>query len=386
MKGPRGNNGERSRVLLRRSLLGALALALSAPSIAHAASSGEHARRCVGDPNIVKELELDPVDGEAVTGKYALPATDPKGLVVIFHGYGHDSDAWATPPDWEPTQTQGHLSRIADKNGVVVVAMDYHRTNDSETWQVQEGADDSIAAAHHFEHRCGGFPIVVAYGVSMGGNASGLALASKPKSALDETKPLFDWWFDIEGANNVVETYNEARAVSPSGNDTALTAVTGIEQEMGGSKFESDSQTYLDHTNVYRADDIVASGVKGIVMVHALGDALVPYNQSREMQAAIAGRTPIQFWTVGTAGRSKDTTIDGYVDAAIEDYATVPHDKPLAGHSNESSMESRVSWLGFARLDALFQRGVVPDLSGEFVYDEDTDQYTAPERGPLTAR
>jgi hypothetical protein len=88
------------------------------------------------------------------------------------------------------------------------------------------------------------------------------------------------------------------------------------------------------------------------------------------MQAAIAGRMPVQFWTVGTAGREKDTTIDSYV--------TVPHDKPLAGHSNESSDESRVSWLGFARLDALFQDGVAPTSSGEYVYDEDSGVYTTP--------
>ena len=355
-------------MLLRRSLLVALLLGLVAPVAARATS--DNAAQCTDSTSEVHDIGLD--HGFGATGRYALPAKGPNGegpagMVVFFHGYGHTADDWA----------DHNLGRIAEKDRVIAIAMNYPGTDSTHTWQVQEGAQASNAAATWFDEKCAP-PVVVAYGVSMGGNASGLALAANPKDAAGE--PLYDWWFDIEGADNVIETYNEARALAPA-NAFAAEAQKGIELEMGGS-FESVPDVYRAHTNVARADDIVASGIKGVVMVHAIDDGLVPYDQQREMKQAIGDRVGVQFWTVGSAGRvdgqngadrKRDTTIDGYVTSNIPGAPA-----PLAGHSNENNEDSRVSWVGFDRLDELFLHGVEPSSSGDYLYDEDSSQYTKP--------
>ena len=334
-------------MLLRRSLAAALLLGLLTPAVARAASPD--ASVCSDSSDEVHQLDAHRF---GASGRYALPATKPAGLVVFFHGYGHTAD------DWEE-----NLRSVAARDGVIALAMDYPGTDGAHTWQVEEGAIVSNAAAQWFDTKCTP-SIVVAYGVSMGGNASGMALGM--------SQGLYDYWFDIEGANNVIETYNEARALAPA-NDFAAEAAHGIELEMGG-KLEDEKATaeYQRHTNVLRAEDIAASGIQGVVMVHAVDDGLVPYNQGREMQAAMRNQeTEVQFWTVGTAGRDNDTTIDGYVTSKIPDFPLTP---PLAGHSNETNPDSRVSWIGFDRLDELFLNGVAPTTSGDFVYDEDTGQ------------
>lgn len=350
MKGPRGNNDESSWVPLRRALLAAVVLALGVPVTAEAVSDSAPPG-CTDSTDTARAV---PMSIAGVSGLYALPDELLRGLVVFFHGYGHTSDDWAH-----------HLARVARLNDVITVAMDYPGTTAERTWQVREGAEASNTAAQWLDSRC--HPeTVVAYGVSMGGNASGLALATAPTG-------FYDWWFDIEGANNVVETYNEARAVATANGDPfAKEAARGIELEMGDKTFEEAPQTYLEHTNVFLADKIAASGIDGVVMVHAPDDGLVPYNQSREMQAALlALGKPVQFWTVGTceSGCERDTTIDGYA----------PHGqgKPLAGHSNESDYWSLVGNTGFDRLDALFG-GIKPTTSGEFVRDDQTNTYTKP--------
>jgi len=293
-----------------------------------------------------------------------VPSSPPKGLVVFFHGHGHTAEDWANH----------HLLRVAEANDVIALAMDYPLPEqltapaDAYTWQVAEGAHASNVVAKALKTDCG-LATVVAYGVIMGGNASGIALAESGTNK--DFADLYNWWFDIEGADNVIETYNEARALAPA-NAFAAGAQHGIEAEMGGP-IETVPDAYRDHTNLFRVDDIAASGIGGVVMVHAVDDGLVPYNQQREMQAALLSRgKSVQFWTVVTKGRPDpqgDTTVDGYIP--------VPHDPPLAGHSNETNPDSRVSFVGFDRLDALFA-GSHPDSSGDFVYDEDSGQYTKP--------
>src|SRR5439155_21534488 len=150
---------------------------------------------------------------------------------------------------------------------------------------------------------------VIAYGVSMGGNASGLALAGTTK------QHLFAWWFDVEGATNVIETYVEARAVALSGTTFAKDAQADIEDEMGGP-IEQHADRYMKGDVVARSADVVASGIKGVVMCHGVGDGLVPYDQSREMAAALrANGVPVDFTSFATRSSRSEagTVVDGYV-------------------------------------------------------------------------
>jgi acetyl esterase/lipase len=341
-------------VFIRRSAAVAVVLALlpAAPALA---SRGEGPKlHCSGDPAAVQRLDVT-IAGTSTWGLYALPSGRPKGLVAFDHGYGHTPESW-----------RKHLTDVARRDGVIAFAMDYRGSIDGPEvrgWQVAEGAEDTIAVARMFDAACR-VPTIVAYGVSMGGNTSGLALAARATRVHGE-RPLFDWWVDVEGAANVTETYAEARSLAASGNTFAVHAQQDIEREMGGA-IEQQPDAYRARTVVARVDDIAASGLGGVVIVHGVGDGLVPYDQSRELASALRARgVPVQFFTVGTKpdGTESGTTLDGY--------APVDHDSPFAGHASEASDDHVVGNLGFARLDALF-RGDPPATDRDSTVDGKT--------------
>jgi acetyl esterase/lipase len=310
----------------------------------------DYAPQCAGDPANVQRLDLT-VDGQPAWGLYAMPAKPAKGIVVFAHGHGHTAESW-----------RKHIADTARRDGVVAVAMDYRNQIDtpgsplptSYGWRVIEGAADSIAAAKTFNDLCPMAKTIVMYGVSMGGNTAGLAVAAKAKRS--GGAPLFDYWFDIEGATNVTETYLEARGLAVTGNATAKTAVAEIEQEFGGP-FESNQGTYLANSVVTRAEDMKASGLKGVVMVHDVDDGLVGYNQSPEMAARLRQvGIPVDFWTALTHGPGSEagTTLDSYVTGNIPGF-----ESPFAGHASEASDTHIVGNASFERLAALFA-GTVP--------------------------
>jgi acetyl esterase/lipase len=345
---------------LRRGIVAAIvACAVLAPS-------AEAKVRCTGDPSSVQRLDLT-VAGQPAWGLYALPSAAPRGLVVFFHGYTHTAYSWAQ-----------HVERTAAQEGVIAVAMDYRGQVDlppepgttlprSRGWQVSEGADDSIAAAQLFERTCR-LPTIVAYGVSMGGNASGLAVASR--ATRSDGTPLFDQWFDIEGAVNVIEIYTAARELAATGNELAANATADIEREMGGT-LEERPEAYTTRTVVRRADDIKASGIKGVTIVHGVDDGLVPNSQSREMQLRLrALGIPTDVITAGTRGSTSEagTTLSG---------SLVPgFDSPFAGHADETSTTHIVGRTGFERLSAYLSAGEAPQCR-DYVVDGTTQTMTA---------
>src|SRR5438309_660561 len=235
------------------------------------------------------------------SGRYALPATStPTQLVVMFHGHGNDSCSW-----------RRHLQQVAAR-GAIGVAMDY--TGQRQTpvpnygWFVREGAADSIAAAKYFLATYPSIRQVSAMGISMGGNSSGLAVASQDAVRADGS-PLFDYWVDVEGVNNLTEEYLIARGVAPVNSGGAL-AQQEIEEENGGP-IEAVPQRYAEITNVARAQDMKA--LKGAVVVNCLVDRLVPTNQSPEMTAALtaAGVPTHQFTVVARGGGEPGPTAPG---------------------------------------------------------------------------
>jgi hypothetical protein len=310
---------------------------------------------CTGSPGVANRLDLT-VNGAPTYGLYVVPAGRPKGLVVVDHGYSHTPYSWVR-----------HLSDMARRDGVIAVAMDYRGTIDSPPatpgglpssrgWQVQEGAEDSIAVARLFDSQCAGLPTIELYSVSMGGNTAGLAAAAKAKRL--NGRPLWDYWIDVEGAVNVTETYNEAALVAQSGNTFAKNAKEDIEREMGGT-FQDQPSVYASRTVVNRAEDIKASGLKGVVLVHGVGDGLVPYNQAQEMSARLRQvGVRADFFSVGSRGPSSEpgTTLDGSVIGGIDPAYT----SPFAGHASEASDTHIVGNTGFDRLAALINRREAP--------------------------
>lgn len=276
-------------------------------------------------------------------GRYALPRqAAPTTLVVMFHGHGNDSCSW-----------RRHLQNAAGR-GAVAVAMDY--TGQRQTpvenygWFVREGAADSIAAAKHFMSVYPSITTVIAFGVSMGGNASGMAVAS-PDAKRGDGSPLFDYWIDVEGVNNLIEEYMIARTVAPF-NATAAIAVQGMEEEAGGP-IESVPEEYVNLTNVLRAPEM--AGLKGAVVVHGLDDGLVPTNQSPEMAAALtAVGVPTQLVkVVGRGNAEAGTTGTSIVAGPLFEAAGQEYESPLAGHGWEGSDTQLVIRTGFDYLWAL---------------------------------
>lgn len=333
---------------------------------------GQVKKACTDKTDGAVPLNLT-VDGENATGHYALPDQAPKTLVVFAHGYGHTSVSWI-----------GHMTRAANDHGVAAVAMDYRgiqinpdSNNDglpeSRGWNARKGAEDLAAAGQYFEKLCPTIENIHIFGVSMGANMSGLAVALQPKRS--DGSPLWDYWFDIEGAVNVVETYFGARALAPV-NAFARNAMTDIEAEMGGP-IEEDPQPYIDRAVVSHVDDIKASGIEGVVLVHGIDDGLVPYNQSREMSSLLlAAGVPLDFYTVGRRSpeSEQETTATGYVGGQLDRN----YKSPFAGHASEKSTTHIIMVTAFDRLWSLVEQNEAPGLYREFFVDGEEGTFGGP--------
>lgn len=283
------------------------------------------------------------------SGRFALPDDPaPTQLVVLFHGNHNDSCSW-----------RDHLRDVADK-GAVAIAMDYtgQRTEgevENYGWFVREGAVDSIIAAQHFLERYPSITTVIAFGVSMGGNASGMAVAAGATRA--DGAPLFDYWVDVEGANNLIEEYLILRTVAPAVPAAAL-ALAEIEEEAGGA-LEEVPEAYAELTNVFRAPDM--AGLKGAVIVHGVDDGLVSTSQSPEMAAALnAAGVPTHLYTVLLRGEGESGgTATGLVLEPVAGAAGETYESPFAGHGWEGSQTHLVMRTGLEQLHALMAGGTV---------------------------
>lgn len=336
----------RSRVVL--SLLSVFSLML-----AFDASARAETPECSGEPSSIKTLHIT-VGGVPTYGYYAVPNGTPKGVVVLGHGY--------------PTTAQSMvplLPGIAQRDGVIAVAMDYHGTVDlegpagttSRGWKVAEGAEDSIAAVRLFESACqGSSPRFVnsAFGISMGGNMTGLAVSQH--ATRSDGSGLFDYWFDVSGVTNVPEIYTDATVISlaPLGSIQAIgaNAKADIEAEMGGNPLLA-LPTYLNRSPALRASTMKASGLKGVVVAHGVLDGEVTSDQGDQMVAALTlAGVPTDFYT--SIFKAPETppglTLDGDILGLIPGY-----ESPFAGHVNAIVLETALG-----RLDALYQEGAAP--------------------------
>lgn len=320
---------------------------------------------CTDSSGGVADINLK-IDGQTAHGEYALPAKKPTGLVVFAHGYGHTSKSW-----------EDHMKSAARELGVIAVAMDYRGAAiepdangdglpESHGWNVVTGAQDSIAVARMFSKACKTDKIVL-LGVSMGGNASGLAVAEVGANSITDAKgkPLFDYWIDVEGAVNVTETYFEASALAPA-NAFAAQAKADIEAEAGGT-YDEVPEVYQHMTVMNRLDDIAASGIKGVVVIHGLDDGLVPYNQGREITEGLAANSiPVDMFTIGRKSpeSDNDTSLTGYVGGQVQD----DYRSPLSGHASEASNTHIVMVTAFSQMAAIFG-GTVPGPYNDYFVD-----------------
>lgn len=328
----------------RLPLLAVLAAALAFPAGAQAGSLV-----CTGDPGQANRLDLN-VGGEAAYGSFVAPAAAPSVLVVFAHGYSHNVDGW-----------RDHMKREAKRLGVLAVAMNYRGLTDlparpdgyqrSRGWPVLKGGADLNAAALNALATCPSIKHVILYGVSMGANASGMALAAKPKRP--GGKPLYDLWIAVEGVHNLTTLYYGARLVAPT-NKFAAEAKEDIEIETGGTP-ETANAAYTARTNTLRGADIGGAGLKGAILVHGRDDGLAPYSFSQEMTRVLRGQNvETDFFTVASrrADDDPDTSLSGG-----------------PGHGSEISQRHIVIDTGFDRLAAIVARSEPPPCDRDFIVE-----------------
>jgi hypothetical protein len=278
------------------------------------------------------------------------------------------------------------MARVAQNDHVIAVAMYYPGETISPDgrstfgWRVREGAKAGIAAAEAFLKACPALKrkTIVDYGTSMGGNTSGLmaaAGATRPNG-----RPLFDYWFDVEGDTNAIETYLEASAIALTGSKLGKDAKQEIEQENGGTPAQQ-PQAYVDLGVVNHAEQIAASGIKGVVIVHGIDDGEVPYDMSLEMQARlIQVGMPTAFYSIvtKTPGTDCSRTLESAVLGALPIQPIPCERDPMAGHGGEGSQNQLVIQTGFSAFDALFNQHRVPSGHQVIVVDGTTGQTIPP--------
>lgn len=339
----------------RLSLVLALVLLALLPGAASAAS-------CTGDPSSVQRLDLT-VGGTPTYGLYTLPSGSPRGLVVFGHGYSYNVDAW-----------RQHMIRAATKDGLVAVTMDYRGLKDlpkdatgferARGWPVKAGSEDLVAAGQYFDRLCGGFDRRFLLGVSMGGNSTGMAAALKAKTL--DGRPLFDYWVGIEGVWNLTELTFQARAAGPT-NPFAQQAYDDIVAENGGTP-EQKPDEYSFRTVVNRSADIAASGLRGLVLVHALDDGQASYDQAQQMEKAMRGAglaTDLYSVSRKADGDTPDTTLSG--------------NQANAGHAPEWSTHHISMDTGFDTLSGLAAETLPPPCNRDFATDGQATPHTTPD-------
>lgn len=342
------------RSIIRLLIVGLAASALLVPAGAGATLG------CSDDSDEVYSMPAGTLGQSA--GKIALPDPPTSGdrpvyVVAFTHGYAHTSDSWVE-----------HIRGTADA-GAIAFALDYPGTyvdgdGDVRGWFVEEGALDTNAVTQHLLELCPEADGAIIYGVSMGGNTSGLAVAAQATRA--GGAPLYDYWIAGEPAANVIETWAEATAVAPAV-PFAAKARDDIEAQHGGTFFEQ-PQSYMNGAVVLRSPDIAASGIKGVAIVHGFDDGLVPYNQARELAAALRLQgVPTDVYNALRRGAGENSG----ENTTLTENALGPTgqwSEPLAGHGTESSQTHIVIQTGLQIVFDLLDGTSVP-AGHEFVVD-----------------
>ncbi|HUR63897.1 MAG TPA: prolyl oligopeptidase family serine peptidase [Candidatus Thermoplasmatota archaeon] len=196
------------------------------------------------------------VGGDYTTGYVAVPAGGrATALVVLAKGLGVPAEAWR--PFMEELATRGAAS----------IAMEYRGAQDA--WKVRAGAEDTLAAAHALRRAHPEATRVILYGVSMGGEASGLALAHAPRGT-------FTHWLAGSGVMDLRSEWQDAASFQPL-----------IEAEAGATPLQAPA-AYSALSPIDQVPAIAAQGLRRAYFVHGAGDTVVPAEQADRMVRALS--------------------------------------------------------------------------------------------------
>ncbi len=287
-----------------RRLLALLLLAAASLTAAPAAEAATVERYAVA------------VDGQTALGWLAYPATGtPTKLLVFGHGCCGKPDQSA------------FVNAYANAYGAVAVAMDYRGPGH---WDVMTGHRDLIAATLDLKARFPAIARTVLWGISMGGETTGMAVAARPD--------LFDYWVDTFGVTDLFQEFAALGlypGVNPDPANPANPTRSWIVAETGGTPATA-HQAYLDRSPAYAADRM--KGITRAYISHGVGDLIVQYTQSRLMyENLVANGVPVSLTTVATrAGGVQPPYVPNQsVPTLPTPYAPSAHDGSAIHYSNE---------------------------------------------------
>jgi acetyl esterase/lipase len=222
------------------------------------------------------------VGGQVATGLLAVPANPAPAVLLVFcHGFGGAASNF-----------NGNLADAANR-GYLAVAMDYRGAQSA--WKVWTGWQDTLAATLDLRARYPSVQRTIVWGISMGGEVSGLAVAYAPAGT-------YQYWVEDAGVEDLVEEW----ATEPGFQGA-------IQAETGGNPAQV-PQAYLDRSPVAHPLDIGREGLARAFLTHAAGDTIVTSTQADEMAAGLAAaRVPFTLYAVPStahAGFSYDIVLD----------------------------------------------------------------------------
>lgn len=233
----------------------------------------------IPDPPAVRArlLPLEPgvhgmtltVEGEPAAGLFAVPDDGTAStLLVVVKGWMGTLD-----------HVRPLLQTVRDA-GMLAVAMDFRGPADA--WKVDTAVEDTLAATLAIRAEHPEVSRVVLFGFSMGGAASGMALAAAPPGT-------FTHWVAGAGVMDLNATWREEPTLQPL-----------IEAATGGRPLDVPAE-YARRSPVALVPAIAASGVQRVHLVHGAGDVIVPASHQYVMYDAVreAG-VPTTAYTVLT--------------------------------------------------------------------------------------
>lgn len=220
-----------------------------------------------------------PVDGQVATGWLAYPTTvQPTTLLVYAHGCCGKAGK-GLPHGW------------AGAYGAVVVGMDYRGNGH---WNVWTGHRDSIAAAEDLQARFPSVQRTIIWGVSMGGEVSGMAVAARPD--------LFDYWVSTFGVVDLVQEFGALGlypGINANPNNAANPIGSWILEETGGLPGVAPPDAWTKRSPVHRAAEM--PGITRAYLETGSGDLIVYPTETYAMAAALAAlQVPVTLCIAAT--------------------------------------------------------------------------------------
>jgi dipeptidyl aminopeptidase/acylaminoacyl peptidase len=208
------------------------------------------------------------VAGQEAVGTLAVPAGDPKTLVVLAHPWAVGTDVFKVD-----------LQRLAHA-GVLAVAMEFR--GDWDDFKVAAGVEDTVAATLALQAEYPSLDRTLLYGWSMGGEIALLSVAQAPAGT-------YDYVFEGAGVTDLAALWHSFVMARPA-----------IEAETGGTPAEVPGE-YVRRSPIERVGELQDKGVARYFIVHGAGDAPVPVEQAERMYSKMADAgLPVSYYVVTT--------------------------------------------------------------------------------------